>query len=233
MLDQARVKTPTAYHLPDQIWIARWDGRANVSTSYISNAGWHPGGRMKQYVGGHNERYGGVTINIDRDYLSLGSPKAPVESHCGGVPVDFADYPRVTTASDRGLVKALQCLLTEQKAYGGRLTGRLGTGTVASMNAWQKAHGLRVLPSWNRRAWMTLLATGQQPVLKFGSTGRAVRDLQRALNAATAGTDLPVTGVFAGLTNAALRTWQSQVSLRPSGVANPGTWRALAGGLRS
>ena len=118
------MKTPTAYHLPDQIWIARWDGQANTSTTYISNAGWQPGGRMKQYVGGHDERYGGVTINIDRDYLSLGTPKAPVESHCGGVPVDFADYPRVTDASDPALVKALQCLLTEQKAYGGRLSGQ-------------------------------------------------------------------------------------------------------------
>jgi peptidoglycan hydrolase-like protein with peptidoglycan-binding domain len=232
MLDQARVKTPTAYHLPDQIWIARWDGQANTSTTYISDAGWQPGGRMKQYVGGHDERYGGVTINIDRDYLSLGTPKAPAESHCGGVTVDFADYPRLTDASDPALVKALQCLLTEQKAYAGRLTGRLGRATLTSMNVWQKAHDLRVLPSWNRRAWMTLLATGRQPVLKFGSTGRAVRDLQRTLNATTSGTDLPVTGIFASRTDAALRTWQHAVSRRVSGVANPGTWAALAGGQR-
>jgi len=232
MLDQARVKTPTAYHLPDQIWIARWDGQANTSTTYISDAGWQPGGRMKQYVGGHNERYGGVTINIDRDYLSLGAPKAPVESHCGGVPVDFADYPRVTDASDPVLVRALQCLLAEQKAYAGRVSGKLGTRTLASMNAWQKAHDLRVLPYWSRRAWMTLLATGQQPVLKVGSTGRSVRDLQRALNAATTGTNLPVTGIFATRTDAALSAWQSAVSLRVSGVANPGTWAALASGQR-
>lgn len=232
MLDQARVKTPTAYHLPDQIWIARWDGKANTSTTYISDAGWQPGGRMKQYVGGHNERYGGVTINIDRNYLSLGTPKAPLERHCSGVPVDFADYPRVTDATGPALVKALQCLLTEQKAYAGRLTGRLGHGTLASMNAWQKAHDLRVVPYWNRRAWMTLLATGQQPVLKVGSTGRSVRDLQRTLNAATSGTNLPVTGIFASRTDAALRTWQRAVSLRVSGVANPGTWAALVSALR-
>ena len=56
MLDQARVTTPTAYHLPDQIWIARWDGEANTSTSYIRDDGWRPGGRMKQYLGGHDER---------------------------------------------------------------------------------------------------------------------------------------------------------------------------------
>ena len=145
--------------------------------------------------------------------------------------MDFADYPRVTDASDPALVKALQCLLTEQKAYAGRLTGRLGPATLTSMNVWQKAHDLRVLPSWNRRAWMTLLATGRQPVLKFGSTGRAVRDLQRTLNAATSGTDLPVTGIFAaphqrGAAHLADRPSRS----RASGVANPGTWAALAAG---
>ena len=77
-----------------------------------------PGGRVKQYQGGHDETWGGVRINIDRNFLDLGrgSLAAP-ETHCGGVGVDFPDYadcgpaPRTT---DR--VKALQCLLKEQKA---------------------------------------------------------------------------------------------------------------------
>jgi hypothetical protein len=232
MLDEARVKTPTQYHLPDRIWIARWDGEANTSTSYIRDDGWRPGGRMKQYVGGHDERYGGVTINIDRNYLSLGRPRAPAESHCGGVPVDLPDYPRVTDTSDPGTVKALQCLLTEQKAYAGRLTGTLNPATLAAMSAWQQGHDLRVRSSWSRRAWMSLLAAGTQPVLKTGSTGPAVRDLQRTLNAATPGTDLAVTGLFTSRTGTALRRWQKAVSRTTSGVANPGTWAALASGLR-
>jgi peptidoglycan hydrolase-like protein with peptidoglycan-binding domain len=226
------VKTPTQYHLPDRIWIARWDGEANTSTSYIRDDGWRPGGRMKQYVGGHDERYGGVTINIDRNYLSLGRPRAPAESHCGGVPVDLPDYPRVTDTSDPGTVKALQCLLTEQKAYAGRLTGTLNPATLAAMSAWQQGHDLRVRSSWSRRAWMSLLAAGTQPVLKTGSTGPAVRDLQRTLNAATPGTDLAVTGLFTSRTGTALRRWQKAVSRTTSGVANPGTWAALASGLR-
>src|SRR6202012_3074562 len=61
-LDQARVKTPGLYQLPDRIWLARWDGKANISTSYIRPDGWVPGNRMKQYVGGHNETWGGTTI---------------------------------------------------------------------------------------------------------------------------------------------------------------------------
>ena len=233
MLDQARVKTPTAYHLPDQIWIARWDGMANTSTTYIRNDGWRPGGRLKQYVGGHNETWGGVTINIDRNYLSLGSPAAPAESHCHGVAVDFPDYPRVTATADAAVIKAMQCLLTEQKAYAGRLTGTLNTATLAAMGAWQKAHGLPVRANWSRRSWMSLLATGPQPVLKLGSTGPSVRDLQRTLNAATSGTDLPVNGIFGPRTDTALRGWQIDVDRNPSGVATPGLWAALASGLRA
>ena len=34
-LDDARVLRPGVFALPDQIWIARWDGLANTSTTYI------------------------------------------------------------------------------------------------------------------------------------------------------------------------------------------------------
>jgi hypothetical protein len=232
-LDQARMKTPDLYHLPDQIWIARWDGQANTSTSYISDKGWRPGGRMKQYVGGHNETWGGVTINIDRNFLSLGRPTGGPQSHCGGVDVDFPDYPRVKAGSDADLVKALQCLLTEQKVYAGKVNGVYNAATTAAANAWQKAHALAVRPSFGRRAWMTLAVAGPKPVLKFGSTGPAVRHLQRALNAATPGTDLTVSGVFAEKTDQAMRAWQIATRRTSSGVVNAGAWDALASGTRS
>jgi peptidoglycan hydrolase-like protein with peptidoglycan-binding domain len=233
MLDEARVNDPTAYHLPDQIWIARWDGAANTSTSYIRKDGWRPGGRMKQYVGGHNETWGGVTINIDKDYLSLGKPSARPESHCGGVQVDFTDYPRTGDTSDPALITALQCLLTEQKAYHGRMNGRWTPATLTAVNAWQTSHGLPARKTWNRRSWMSLLATGTRPVVKFGSTGPAVRALQRTLDAASPHLGVPVNGIFNVRTDAALRTWQSAVGRHSLGVANPGTWAALASGLRS
>ena len=47
-LDQARINDPSAYHLPYRIWIARWDDKANTSTSYIRDDGWRTGNRMKQ-----------------------------------------------------------------------------------------------------------------------------------------------------------------------------------------
>ena len=231
-LDQARVNQPGVYHLPDRIWIARWDGLANTSTSYIRNDGWRPGGRMKQYQGGHDETWGGVRINIDRDYLALGKPSAPAENHCDGVDVDLADYPRTKAGTDPAVVKALQCLLTEQQAYAGRVNGDFNAKTLAAVQAWQRAHDQPVRSWFSRRGWMSLLVTGPQPVLKFGSTGSAVRHVQRALNAATPGTDLAITGLFTPKTDTALKAWQKATARTASGVVNPGTWAALAAGTR-
>jgi peptidoglycan hydrolase-like protein with peptidoglycan-binding domain len=149
------------------------------------------------------------------------------------VDVDFPDYPRVKAGSDADLVKALQCLLTEQKVYAGKVNGVYNAATTAAANAWQKAHALAVRPSFGRRAWMTLTVAGPKPVLKFGSTGPAVRHLQRALNAATPGTDLTVSGVFAEKTDQAMRAWQIATRRTSSGVVNAGAWDALASGTRS
>jgi hypothetical protein len=62
MLDDARVNRPEAVVLPDMIWVARWDGVANTSTSYIREEGWRPGARVKQYQGGHDEKWGGAIL---------------------------------------------------------------------------------------------------------------------------------------------------------------------------
>ncbi|MGI8524160.1 MAG: glycoside hydrolase domain-containing protein [Nocardioides sp.] len=233
MLDDARVNRPGTFHLPDRIWIARWDGVGDTSTSYIRGAGWRPGNRMKQYVGGHDETWGGVRINIDRDFLNLGTPAAAAETHCAGVTVDLPTYRRIDrTHSDRATVKALQCLLTEQQVYAGRLNGRWSPATIAAANRWQTAHDLPARAVWTRRHWMTLLATGAHPVLKFGSTGSRVRALQRTLLAADGHASVALNGVFAERTDAALRTWQHKLGLTSTGVANPSTWKWLAAGQR-
>jgi hypothetical protein len=59
----------TTYPEPDDIWIANWNGRKSTSDPYVSDAPWSFHQRLHQYAGGHDERYGGVTINIDNDYL--------------------------------------------------------------------------------------------------------------------------------------------------------------------
>jgi Domain of unknown function (DUF1906)/Putative peptidoglycan binding domain len=237
MLDDARVERPGTFTLPDKIWVARWDGVANTSTSYIREDGWRPGGRVKQYLGGHDERWGGVRINIDRNYLDLGKTVAPAEKHCGGVRVNFTAYKGLEPASSTYtpsplLVSALKCLLKERKAYDGALNGRYTPRLVEAVHAWQVGHGFAASDRWSRKHWMTLLSAGVSPVLKYGSAGKAVRRVQRSLNAASKKSQLSVTGIFDAATSAALRAWQSKHDLEVSGVAGNQTWAALKRGVR-
>jgi hypothetical protein len=56
---------------PDYLDFARWDGVATVTDAAIPAGYWSPHRRIKQYAGGHNETWGGVTLNVDSDYLDV------------------------------------------------------------------------------------------------------------------------------------------------------------------
>lgn len=239
MLDDARVKRPGVFTLPDAIWLARWDGVANTSSDYILEDGWRPGARVKQYKGGHDERWGGVKINIDTNFLDMGNGLvAPAEDHCRGTRVNFKDYPRLAPATQSKrpgarMVTALKCLLREQGSYAGNLKGQYTPKLVEAIRSWKATKGLKVSNAWSQRNWVALFASAiANPVLKVGSTGGAVRRLQRALNAASDEARLPITGVFDGFTDRTLRSYQARNKLEVSGVAGSQTWAALVKGTR-
>jgi hypothetical protein len=76
--------TSTAYTRPDNIWVAQWNrtpGTMSIPDTYWSN---HQ--RVHQYDN-VTETNGGVTLNIDKDYLNLTAPPPPVTSFtvAGGV----------------------------------------------------------------------------------------------------------------------------------------------------
>jgi len=54
---------------PDGIWFANWNSADNVYDPYVPDGTWI-NARVHQNVGGHNETRNGVTLNIDRNYLS-------------------------------------------------------------------------------------------------------------------------------------------------------------------
>ena len=142
-------------------------------------------------------------------------PRRRTETHCGGVHVDFTDYPRRQRrapnppAGEGAAVPA-------HGAEGVRRQGQRQRSTrprSPRCSAWQKAHGLPVRTVWTRRAWMSLLATGT-------AAGAEVR-LDRAGGPPTCsapstprprGTDLAVTGIFDQQTDAALALWQNGVA---------------------
>jgi len=54
---------------PDALWIARWDNKSTVQDAAVPNTAWTPHQRIKQFAGTHKESFGGVALNIDKDYL--------------------------------------------------------------------------------------------------------------------------------------------------------------------
>jgi hypothetical protein len=61
-------------NVPDAIWPAHWltpfyyNPNATVWDVYsLSNSLWNNHQRIRQYTGGHNETWGGLTLNIDSD----------------------------------------------------------------------------------------------------------------------------------------------------------------------
>ncbi|HSU01978.1 MAG TPA: glycoside hydrolase domain-containing protein [Nocardioides sp.] len=231
MLDDARVQRPGQLALPDRIWIARWDGAANTSTTYISEDGWRPGGRMKQYLGGHNETWGGVTINIDSNFIDLGAGSVAVpEGRCPGTRLGYWKYPPLSPAAAQPTrVKVLQCLLTEQGTYAGPVNGSYDAATIAAARAWQARRKFTPSDTFEKRHWTALLSAGARTTIKRGSVDESVHRLQRALNAAGAGR-FKATGVLDAKTEAALRAYQSRLRIAVSGVATPQTWNKLQQG---
>ena len=59
----------TPYPSPDDLWIANWNGLRSTDDPYVPDTAWTPHRRIHQYRGGHDETYGGVTINIDNNYV--------------------------------------------------------------------------------------------------------------------------------------------------------------------
>ncbi len=71
---------------PDVIHYADWDGKATTRSSYMPASMWTKHQRIHQYQGGHNERWGGVTVDIDNDQLDtvLGGAGAAAGPARGG-----------------------------------------------------------------------------------------------------------------------------------------------------
>jgi hypothetical protein len=78
----------SGYTEPDDLWIASWNGQKSTSDPAVPATAWTPHRRIHQYQGGHNETYGGMTINIDNDYVdgaTGGGTAAGADDPIGGL----------------------------------------------------------------------------------------------------------------------------------------------------
>ena len=69
--DQVAAYNRPGYAKPDYLDFARWDQVVTTADKVVPGGYWTPKRRMKQYRGDHTETWGGVTINIDNDYLDV------------------------------------------------------------------------------------------------------------------------------------------------------------------
>lgn len=83
----------SGYTLPDDIWIANWNGAQNTSDPVVPASAWTPHERIHQYQGGHNETYGGTTINIDNNYVD-GATVGTATAAGGDDPIGYLDLAR-------------------------------------------------------------------------------------------------------------------------------------------
>lgn len=233
-LDNADNLSPGSYAMPDQVWYAWYNGRADSDADprWVREASWQRQ-RIHQYVAPAVATYGGVSLTIDRNFLEVGGgSQAPrAVSYCRGTRLDYPSYPRLVRGDDGPRVQAVQCLLKRNGRYRGRLDGHVDRDLVRSVRSFQRHHDLRVTGKVDAATWTVLLAHGSTPLLKVGSTGEAVRRLQRALGAAMS-RRARVTGVFSDRTATAVRHYQGQVGLVPTAVVAADTWSALLLGSR-
>jgi len=229
-IDDARAGD-ASFTEPDMIWVADWNGKATVTTPWLRTGAWLPGRRMHQYRGGHNETHGGVTINIDSNFLDVGrgsvAPAAPVR--CGGVAIDFTSYPRLGGATAwRERTRAAQCLLKEKGLYAGRLNGVYNRRTEAAVTRFRAQVGLPSGSKVTKRVWVALLSSGPAPLLKYGAASDDVRRLQRALIAS--GNPVAVNGTFGSTTASAVKTYQKALGRKATGVVTAKLWSLMQAG---
>jgi len=235
-LDYAHAVSTGSYVMPDVIWFAWENGQADTADGgYVDTGEWDDHARIHQYDLDVTETHGGVTLDIDKNWVDVGAgsvgtvskPLCKVQGR--GVSVDLAAYPKRTKGARGPVVDAAQCLLRRHGYTKAPISGTYDAKTVAAVQKAQKKLDLKVTGKLDRRTWVALLTRGSHPLVKVGSTGDAVRRLQRALTAAL-GKKVVVDGAFSKQTASAVSKYQRQAGLPVSGVVSDDVWGALLAG---
>jgi hypothetical protein len=74
IIDLARQYSGHKYTMPDAIYDALWNGSKNVSDTVYERRSWPRDHRLHQFSGNDTQTYGGVTIDVDKDYLDIALP---------------------------------------------------------------------------------------------------------------------------------------------------------------
>ena len=123
-----------------------------------------------------------------------------------------------------------------QKVIGVTADGRFGPITATALGVWQTKHGVTATKKLDNATWSKMVALKLIPsrvvnplekyvnvVLKRGSTGEAVKALQKAIGG------LVVDGSYGPATETRVKTYQQSKGLTVTGVTDSKVWNALMG----
>jgi peptidoglycan hydrolase-like protein with peptidoglycan-binding domain len=228
-VDYANLASPGSYTMPDDIWFAWSNGRADTKTGdWVQTSQWDDHARIHQYALDTQQTHGGYTLTIDANWADVGhgSVAPQPKALCRGVDVDLRRYPSLGQGKRGPAVSAGQCLLRRQHFTAAPISGRYDARTVVAVRKAQRRLDLEETGRLTRPTWAALLARGRQPVLKVGSTGDTVLRLQRAVTAAL-GRPTRIDGVYTTKTAKAVSKLQRKRGLAPTGVVTTEVWDAL------
>jgi peptidoglycan hydrolase-like protein with peptidoglycan-binding domain/LysM repeat protein len=141
--------------------------------------------------------------------------------------------PTLKNGSSGAAVTQMQQLLKNAGFSPGTIDGQFGPNTAAALKKFQAAKGLEADGICGPKTWAALSTANaasiasSNPVLKNGSSGAAVTQMQQILK--SAGFDPgAIDGQFGPNTAAALKKFQAANGLAADGICGPQTWKALS-----
>ncbi|HEV7562650.1 MAG TPA: glycoside hydrolase domain-containing protein, partial [Solirubrobacterales bacterium] len=165
----------TGYVEPDQLWIANWNGQKSTADPVVPAGAWSEHQRIHQYQGGHDETYGGTTINIDNNYVDASTVGSATLATGNDDPIGHLD---LTGAPDPGQVRVKGWAFdpdapTEPLTVAVLVGGRAGSPNAVEYNLGAIATGSRpdvgaLYPTAGSRhgfdARIATVKSGPQPV---------------------------------------------------------------------
>jgi peptidoglycan hydrolase-like protein with peptidoglycan-binding domain len=151
---------------------------------------------------------------------------APVSSpaHAASVarPQAALKWPVVRAGARGPQVVTIQHLLNAQINAHLATDGIFGSKTTAAVKSFQKKNGLVADGVVGQKTWPKLIMT-----VTLGSSGSAVRAVQRQLHNVYGFKTLKVDGRFGLATAAAVRTFQKRYKIFTDAIVGPVTWNTL------
>lgn len=177
----------TGYLEPDDVFFAHYNGLQAVTDPVLPALAWRSGQLLHQYAGGHNETWGGVTINVDDDFLDGATAAA------GSVPPVTAVAPVATAAPALSGTPLVGQTLTESAA------GWSGSPTAFTYQ-WQRCNAsgaaCTAIPGATARTYKLSAADRRRTIRVAEGAANAVGPGSPVTSAQTAAVHLAATGYW-------------------------------------